>query len=744
MKQPFHPHIPLIFLVALLIGLAAAFLWLHLVKPFDNGRLLPGTSAIVTEGVIVTPLVEQPGGLQAGDVVMAVEDRSLNEWLTATAPDWQVGDVITYSVVRNGVRQKTAVPLTVYPIGQILAQEWGTMLFRLLYLLIAGYVFWRRPEERAAQLLLLAAAAQFSSSTWSLSLQVSDFLGGVGLWLYHVTTIGAFILSWIVAFHFALVFPRPLPFVHKQRWLIPFLYGLPYLFLLVYYWLVRGNTETMLGWMRFWGPPTGLYAAVFLLLTLVAMVGQYRRHHTGVRRQQMRWLGLAVLVVGGCAILFYFLPPLFDLPSLSSNAIGLIGVLFPLALAVAILRHNLFDIDVLLNRTLVYSGLTAVIVTLYILSVSLLSTLFQTQGNLLIALVATGLVAVIFQPLRDRLQRAVNRLMYGERDEPFEVLSQLGQRLENTLTADKVYPVIVETVAQTLKLPYTAITIQRNGHFETAESYGKPTNKLATYPLTHQGEVVGQLLVAQRATDEAFSAADERVLQNVARQAGTAVHAVQLMADLQRSRQQIVTSREEERRRLRRDLHDGIGPALAALHLQAGVLRRLIQDDPKEAQMLVDEFKGDIKTAIDEIRRVAYALRPPVLDELGLVAAVRACAAQYSRGEQSLQVQVSAPEAMPILPAAVEVAAYRIVQEALANVAHHAQATQCHICLILTHELRLEIVDDGVGLSAQKQQGLGLLSMQERAAELGGRCVVEMAVPHGTRIIAILPLLEGV
>jgi signal transduction histidine kinase len=204
-----------------------------------------------------------------------------------------------------------------------------------------------------------------------------------------------------------------------------------------------------------------------------------------------------------------------------------------------------------------------------------------------------------------------------------------------------------------------------------------------------------------------------------------------------------VTSREEERRRLRRDLHDGIGPALAALHLQAGVLRRLIRDDPETAESLVDEFKGDIRAAIDEIRRVVYALRPPVLDELGLVAAVRACAAQYSRGGGGLQVQVQASDEMPTLPAAVEVAAYRIVQEALANVAQHAQARQCQVCLVLNHELRLEIVDDGVGLLVEGQRGLGILSMQERAAELGGRCVVMTAVPHGTRVTATLPLPGG-
>jgi signal transduction histidine kinase len=193
---------------------------------------------------------------------------------------------------------------------------------------------------------------------------------------------------------------------------------------------------------------------------------------------------------------------------------------------------------------------------------------------------------------------------------------------------------------------------------------------------------------------------------------------------------------------LRRDLHDGLGPTLAALHLQAGVLRRLIATDPEAATALVEEFRSDIRTAVEDIRRVVYALRPPALDELGLVAAVQAQAERCNQPPPGLQVEVEAPAMLPPLPAAVEVAAYRIVQEALANVVHHARATHCCVRLVLDEQLAVEVTDDGDGLPAQRKRGVGLVSMRERAVELGGTCHVGPAAGGGTKVVAYLPLLE--
>jgi signal transduction histidine kinase len=203
-----------------------------------------------------------------------------------------------------------------------------------------------------------------------------------------------------------------------------------------------------------------------------------------------------------------------------------------------------------------------------------------------------------------------------------------------------------------------------------------------------------------------------------------------------------VATREEERRRLRRDLHDGLGAQLAGLNVQAGTLRRLIPHDPDAADELVLELREELRGAIADIRRLVYDLRPPALDDLGLVEAMRQLAERYGSKDGPLRVVVEAPEDLFDLPAAVEVSAYRISQEALTNVARHARATTCVVRLAVNDNVALEIVDDGVGIPAGRSAGVGLSSMHERAEELGGTCTVEALPEGGTRVLARLPLAK--
>jgi signal transduction histidine kinase len=272
-------------------------------------------------------------------------------------------------------------------------------------------------------------------------------------------------------------------------------------------------------------------------------------------------------------------------------------------------------------------------------------------------------------------------------------------------------------------------------------------------PLIYQTELVGELVLASRTPGETFSPADHALLADLARQAGVAAHAVRLTTDLQRltselqrSRTQLVTAREEERRRLRRDLHDGLGSVLASLNWRAGAIRSLLSRDPVAADTLIVEQQQTIQAAIADIRRLVYDLRPPALDELGLVGAIRERAAQQTMpaerdGAPGLRIDVVAPDHLSALPAAVEVAAYRIVQEALANVTHHAHAHRCSICLECSQEtLQIEVTDDGTGLPAGYHAGVGLLSMRERAEELGGTCEISQAPGGGMRVRACFAL----
>ncbi len=473
-----------------------------------------------------------------------------------------------------------------------------------------------------------------------------------------------------------------------------------------------------------------LFSNLFWLSCLLGLAGaqiyRYRRVSTPVERQQTKWvifgfsltvlLSLVLLLPG---LLFPFLSqphsPYYTLWTLIATFTLTLSMV--LSLGLAILRYRLWDIDIIINRTLVYGVLTISVVGIYTLVVGGLGTLLQAQGNLVLSLLATGLVAVLFQPLRIRLQRTVNRLMYGERDDPYRVISRLGQRLAAVLAPEAVLPTIVEVVAQTLKLPYAAITLKQGEELVPVASHGTARGEAIHLPLVYQAEQVGELVLAPRAPGESFTPADRRLLDDLARQAGVAVHAVRLTedlkrltVDLQRSRERLVTAREEERRRLRRDLHDGLGPQLASLTLKLETARNRLVHDPL-ADTLLSDLTARTQTAVADIRRLVYALRPPVLDELGLVAALHEQALQYTdQGQSGLSISLDAPDGLPELSAAVEVAAYRIVQEALTNVVRHAQARHCTLCLALDEAagtLTVEVRDDGRGWSLGRKNGIG-------------------------------------
>ncbi len=479
-------------------------------------------------------------------------------------------------------------------------------------------------------------------------------------------------------------------------------------------------------------------AAYFVVLfaSVASLVVRFRRSR-GEERQQIKWLAYAAAAI---PVWFLVNPPIEEISTLLFAVMeNLLFAGVPVAVGIAILKHRLYDIDIIINRTLVYGVLSACVVGTYVFVVGYLGATFRVDGSLAISLVATSIVAVLFAPLRERLQRGVNRLMYGERDDPYAVLSRLGQRLEATLDPKSVLPTIVETVAGALKSPHAEISLYRDGGFETAARHGIPAGDPLVLPLVYGNETVGRLTVSPRAKGESFTATDRRLIEDLARQAGVAAHAVRLTEDLQRSRERLVSAHEEERRRLRRDLHDGVGPRLAALTLKIETARNRLAGDPTARELLSD-LAERAREAVADVRRSVHTLRPPVLDDLGLVPALRETAAQY--GHNGLNVSVETRDDLPPLPAAVEVAAYHIAQEAMTNVVRHAGARSCAVRLELEESaglLRLEIEDDGRGIGEDRGSGVGLFSMRERAEELSGTCVVESPPAGGTRVRVDLP-----
>jgi signal transduction histidine kinase len=488
-------------------------------------------------------------------------------------------------------------------------------------------------------------------------------------------------------------------------------------------------------------------AAGTLMLVLYAQIYRFRNVSDPTERKQTKWviygisLWFLVMAVGSVPYAqVQQLPPGSSIPwwQLLNELVYLIAMSFlPLSLTIAVMRYHLYDIDIIINRSLVYGALTVTTMGIYVFIVGYLGNIFQAINQSAFAFLATGLVALIFQPLRQRLQRAVNRLMFGERDDPLSVLNSLSKRLEVASEPDAIVPSIVETVGQALKLPYVAIEVFNGTSTHIIAAYGESRGISERLPLIHQAERIGQLVFARRSPHESFSEAEYKLLRNIARQTGAAVHAAKLTSDLRRSRQKLITAREEERRRLRRDLHDGLGPSLASLTLKIDTARNQLNSNPNSADLQLVDTKQQIVETLGDIRRLVYDLRPPALDELGLVKAVRAYVAQQNLND--LIITIEDPESLPDLPAAVEVAAYRIALEGSTNVIRHAQASNAVIRFYSeTNCLMVEIIDDGIGFSDPIPLGIGMTSMRERAEELGGH-LERVPQETGSRVRACLP-----
>ena len=493
------------------------------------------------------------------------------------------------------------------------------------------------------------------------------------------------------------------------------------------------------------GEPFGLGWFLMILATLagIAAIAARRRLAKGEAREQLRLLERAAAVVAltfsACAIGSLLAPTAFDVGAVA--ALTSLSIL-ALTMGVAILRHRLYGLDVYVDRALVLSGTTLVLGLLYVGAVVLASSLLGQDVHLGVALPATALVAIAFYPVRDRLQRSVNRLLHGQRDEPYAAISQLGRRLGDAIEPAQVLPVMAETIADALRLPYVAVELEGRSAAPAA-AHGTPAAGIALLlPLVHAGERVGTLVLGARAHGEALSAADRRLLEDFARRASAAASAVALSVEVQRSRERLVTAREEERRRLRGDLHDGLGPTLAGAVLTIDAARRVLASDPEAADALLDRAAASVEGTVADVRRVVYALRPPALDQLGLAGALRQQATTLSAGDPQLTCDVYAPDPMPPLPAAVEVAAFRIAQEALTNVARHASARRAAGTITVDDALELEVRDDGCGLPKHHHHGVGLTSMRERATELGGTFALNGAPDGGTLVHVHLPLPE--
>ncbi len=484
------------------------------------------------------------------------------------------------------------------------------------------------------------------------------------------------------------------------------------------------------------GVPSGGILVVFVLLfgpvsamTCAHLLGRAR---AALAPDQRRALTLAA-AAGACIPAAYLTCLAIGLAGGDTAQIGVVENVGAVAVAAAswygIIRYGLFDSRAVLSRTLLYGALTVVVVAVYLAASALLRRLFAGD---LPAVVAAGLAALAVLPLRDLLQQRVNRLVFGLRDDPVAAFGLLGVRLDAAAAPEEVLPAAVRTVGESLRL--RCVTIEAGG--EEVARWGQVVDGARLeLDLPFAGESIGRLTVQARDPAEPFSVADRSLLESLASQVSVAARAVALTQALQASRERLVATLEEERRRLRRDLHDGLGPTMAGIALGIDTVRRALPDEsPDGTEDLLVALREEAERAVTDIRRIAYNLRPPVLDEMGLVDAIREHATRLG----GATVTVSAP--LPPLPAAVEVAAYRIAVEAMTNASRHAPGAAIEVSLSVNGHLELQVADAGTGLPPGFRAGVGLRSMRERAAELGGECVLNPRDPHGTVVRASLPL----
>jgi len=507
---------------------------------------------------------------------------------------------------------------------------------------------------------------------------------------------------------------------------------------------------------------------------IASLVVRYRRS-TGPEREQLKWFLFSVLLI--------------PVP-LALNGAGPVGqisftVVVPLvsiSIGVAVLRYRLYGIDVVISRTLVYGALAVFITAVYVGIVVGIGTLIGqgNRPNLALSIVATALVAVGFQPVRERLQKVANRIVYGTRATPYEVLSEFSERVAESYAADDVLPRMARVLAEGTGAEQAAVWLRSDGELRTAATWppsatpppavrgeagwGEMLPQLPetdrAVPVRHQGELLGALSVSKR-RGESLTPIEEKLLDDLAHQAGLVLKNVGLTADLQarlddlrESRKRLVAAQDQERRRLERNLHDGAQQHLVALKVKLGLAEMLAAKDPEKAKATIAELKSDADEALETLRDLARGIYPPLLADKGLVAALEAQARKAT-----LPVTVEA-EDIGRYPQEVEAAVYFCVLEALQNVQKYANATRATVRLVegpppnlpprsrgRSPNLTFVVEDDGTGFDpATTRRGSGLNNIADRLDALGGSITLQSAQGAGTALSATLPtgLVEAV
>jgi signal transduction histidine kinase len=516
-------------------------------------------------------------------------------------------------------------------------------------------------------------------------------------------------------------------------------------------------------------PILNLVIALILLIpativaSAVSLVMRFRRS-SGTERLQLKWLTTAGAILAAIYLVAMIVSintswGLSNTPgwvAVIQNAAVLSFLLIPVSIGFAVLKYRLYDIDVVINKTLVYGSMAAFITAVYVAIVVGIGHAIGSDRNLGLSVMATALVAVAFQPVRDRVKRLANRLVYGKRATPYEVLSEFSGGMAHAVATEELLPRMARIAAEGTgasrvdvwlhigsELVREASWPQGNGRMRSAVPLGESDDPIAVpgadtaIPVRHHGELLGVIGV-KKTRGEAVTPAEAKLLEDLASQAGLVLRNVRLIEELRTSRQRLVTAQDEERRRLERNLHDGAQQRLVAIALALRMARALVRSDSTPALgERLDMASDQLRQALSELREFARGIHPAILTERGLAPALESLAERSpvpATVESTLRMR---------LPGPVEVTAYFVVSEALANAGKYSKATAVTISVEAVNGLlKLEVADDGIG-GADASRGSGLRGLADRVAVVDGMLEVDSPPGEGTRLRCRIPVAGG-
>jgi signal transduction histidine kinase len=502
----------------------------------------------------------------------------------------------------------------------------------------------------------------------------------------------------------------------------------------------------------------GLGALLYLgsvAAATVSLIVRFRRAR-GDERQQIRWFATAAALVA-ISLTAVFLGELAFPGTTALARVGAIGVILsfisiPVTTGIAVLKYRLYELDVVISRTVLYGALVVFVTLVYVAIVVGIGTAVGTRANIFLSILATAVIAVAFHPARERARRLANRVVYGRRATPYEVLSEFSDRLAGAYSVEDVLPRMTRIVGEGTGATRASVWVRVGGHLRRESLW--PSDAAADGPtavretsdvpgdrvlsVQHQGETLGALAVEKR-RGEAFTPSEEKLLGDLAAQAGLILRNVKLVEDLRASRQRIVAAQDAERRRLERDIHDGAQQQLVALSVKARLAEKFLDRDQEKAKRTLEEIKRETTEALETLRDLARGIYPPVLADKGLAAALE------SQARKSTAPVAVESDGIGRYAQETEAGVYFCVLEALQNVAKYADAK--HVTVHLGQEnglLAFSVTDDGKGFDpATTPSGSGLQNMRDRIEALGGTLEIRSEVGAGTVVAGRVPVPSG-